>query len=126
MSDVYRYRLNLYDVTHYLDQCLETASASAMALAVTEAAPMIDAHLRLLLLNENWPTNDIRKVLLEHLPSEIADPIAETVHDMLLMEVRPYLTLDDDQEVIEVRVFANTDAEVVVRDCPWVNAVLPE
>ena len=122
----YRYRLSLYDVAHYFQSELDEASTRTVSVMVLDPRSMIEGHLRLLLLNELYEENDLRLGLREHLPSEVADPIGDGVHDMILMEIRPYLSLDDDQEVTAVTMFANYDVEVLVHERPWVNAVLPD
>lgn len=95
--------------------------------ATLEPEMMLQRYLKYLLMGEMVPNHRIRdrlavlmprdkykRVLLESL--ELAQQIEEEIHDDLLNHVRPFLSLDESEKVVELMVMPNGDAQIVVEE----------
>lgn len=87
-------------------------------LAVLDVSRLVERHIRLLLMGENFADTHIRTVLSQYLSQDIVDLIEDTIHDRLLFDVRRFMTLimDEDTAIVDVACKWNGDLYVVVEE----------
>jgi hypothetical protein len=84
---------------------------------MADPIPIIESHVRVLLLNEPRYNNDIRNVMAEVLPTEQASELGDMIHDMLLSDLRSYMNFDsDDEQIVDVRVTKAFDLFIEVEE----------
>lgn len=85
-------------------------------LAVLDLTRLIERHLRLLLMGEQYADMSVRATLSKYLPPEAVTPIEETLHDCLLFDVQQFMSLEEDCSVVEVTCKWDGDLYLVVEE----------
>lgn len=117
----YQHRISLFEVGAYLHRYIDDH-----ATAPTNNAPInwsLEAHIKLLLMNEQQYVGRLRETLARVLPSEHAEYLTDTVHDLLVFHLRPFLALEEEETVVDAVVKTNYDAIIHVTEVDGCNAV---
>lgn len=117
----YTHRVSFFEIGAYLHRYIDDH-----ATAATSNAPInwsIEAHARLLLMNDHSMAGTLRRTLARSLPPAHAEYLCDTVHDLMLMELRPFLGMDDDTSVTEIHVKPNYDVTITVIEVDGANAM---
>lgn len=116
----YLHKVSLFEIGSYLDRYLD--DHSTVPKSPTPLTYPLEAHLNFLLCADMTHGRTLQKTLDRYLPALAAETLYDIVHDQLLLDVRPYMTLEDNESVIEVRVHRNYDATIVVHEYDGAHA----
>jgi hypothetical protein len=109
----YRHQLKLYEVGSYLIDYLDEYAIVPFAGTIHNS---LESYVRFLLMNDYHQASQLKATLTRLLPPECVEPLADTIHDLLLSQLRPFLNLDEGESVVSVRVQRNYDIEVIVEE----------
>lgn len=119
----YHHRLRLFEIgsylTHYVDDHATVPFAGTLH-------GTLESHLRYVLMSDPSHAGALKTRLHSLLTPDHADPLVDSVHDMLLAEIRPYLSLDEGESVVEVRMKPNYDVELVIEELDGAHLAVPE
>lgn len=118
----YIHRISLFEVGCYLRSYLDDHATEPLS-----SAPMnytLQTYLNFLVCIDSSEAHVLKRTLSRYLPPEKVDHLTDLLHDMILVEVRPYLNMDEGEQVVDVCVKPNYDATIVVHELDGAHAVL--
>lgn len=117
----YIHRISLFEVGSYLRRYLDDHATVPLGIGAMNYT--LEAHANFLLCTDMSCSQALRRSLHRYLPTHLAETLMDDIHDQLLAEIRPFMNLDENEEVVEVRVKSNYDATIVVHELDGAHAV---
>jgi hypothetical protein len=95
-------------------------------LVTLDCSLLIQRHLRLILMGERYVDTHIRTTLSNYLSEDALNLVEETIHDCLLFDVNRFLSMDEDNAVVDVTCKWDGDLYIVVEEREIVRRMIDD